>query len=128
MKLVADAKNCTGCRLCQTVCSLCHFDEVNPKKAALTIDSKFPVPGTFHPRVCNQCGACASVCPAEAITEKDGVYIIDKETCTGCGDCIEECPTNVMFLHEDSTVPIKCDLCKECIPVCTTEVLSVKKD
>ncbi|MFH0888664.1 MAG: 4Fe-4S dicluster domain-containing protein [Planctomycetota bacterium] len=143
MHLNVDAKKCTGCRVCLTVCSLYHFKEVNPKKAALMIEAKFPKPGTFEPFVCNQCGTCASVCPAEAISEKNvpmpsdtgrsvsehrsGVYIIDAEKCTGCGVCVEECPTKVMFLHDDSPVPIKCDLCKECIAVCGTKVLSVKE-
>ncbi|MEK7448297.1 MAG: 4Fe-4S dicluster domain-containing protein [Planctomycetota bacterium] len=128
MYLTADWKKCTGCRLCLSVCCLCHFDEANPKKAALAIDAKFPEPGTFHPRVCDQCGTCASVCPVEAISRnKDGVYIIDSEKCTGCGACVEACPLKVMFIHEDSIVPIKCDLCKECIPVCSTRVLSIKE-
>jgi len=126
MKLVADPGKCTGCRVCMSICSLHHFDEANPKKAALRIDAKFPTPGVFEPRICNQCGTCASVCPAEAITEKDGVYIIDPEECTGCGECIEACPAGAMFLHEDSTVPIKCDLCRECIELCSTKVLSIE--
>ncbi|MFH1230116.1 MAG: 4Fe-4S binding protein [Planctomycetota bacterium] len=127
MYLNVDASKCTGCRACLTVCSLCHFKEVNIKKAALAIEAKFPKPGHYEPRVCNQCGTCASVCPTEAISEKNGVYVIDPEQCTGCGTCVEECPTKVMFLHEDSPVPIKCDLCKECIPICAPGVLSVKE-
>lgn len=127
MYLEVNAKNCTGCRVCLTVCSLAHFKEVNPRKAALAIESKFPSPGHFEPRVCNQCGVCAGVCPAEAIAEKDGAYKIDPDKCTGCGECVEACPTKVMFLHNDSPVPIKCDLCRECIPVCGTKVLSLKE-
>jgi len=127
MYLDVDAMKCTGCRVCLTVCSLYHFKEVNPKKAALAVDAKFPKPGHYEVRVCNQCGTCASVCPVEAISEKDGVYIIDADKCTGCGECVKACPTQVMFLHEDSPVPIKCDLCKECIPLCGTKVLSLKE-
>ena len=67
MYLNVDAKKCTGCRVCLTICSLYHFKEVNPKKAALLIEAKFPKPGTFEPRVCNQCGTCASVCPVRDI-------------------------------------------------------------
>lgn len=126
MKLIADKTKCTGCRVCQIICSFAHFNEINPKKAALAIDSQFPVPGVYEPRVCNQCGACAEVCPAEAISEKNGIYVIDAEKCTGCGECVEACPNKVMFLHEDSSVPIKCDLCKECVQLCATQVLSIK--
>lgn len=89
------------------------------------IDARFPVPGVFEPRICDQCGTCADVCPVEAISLKEGVYVIDAEECTGCGECVEACPLKVMFMHEDSIVPIKCNLCKECIPVCTTRVLSL---
>jgi ferredoxin len=39
---------------------------------------------------------------------------------------VDSCPTHVMFMHEDSPVPIKCDLCKECIALCGTKVLSLK--
>ena len=127
MHLAADSKKCTGCRVCMTICSLCHFKEVNPKKAALRIDAKFPSPGTYEVLVCNQCGTCASVCPVEAISLKNGAYVIDPEKCNGCGICVEQCPTQVMFLHEDSPVPIKCDLCKECIPLCAPGVLSIKE-
>ncbi|MDI6732832.1 MAG: 4Fe-4S dicluster domain-containing protein [Planctomycetota bacterium] len=147
MYLDVDATKCTGCRVCLTICSLYHFKEINPKKAALTIDATFPKPGKYEPRVCNQCGICASVCPVEAISlparpqpdqavlagdarsgGKEGAYIIDSEKCNGCGECVRECPTQVMFLHEDSSVPIKCDLCKECIPVCAPGVLFIKDE
>ena len=125
MKLAADKTKCTGCRVCQLICSFSHFKEINPKKAALAIGAHFPVPGTYEPRVCTQCGTCAGVCPSEAIKEKDGVYIVDAELCTGCGICVDSCPNKVMVLHEDNPVAIKCDLCKECVPLCATKVLSV---
>ncbi|MFA5793931.1 MAG: 4Fe-4S binding protein [Candidatus Brocadiia bacterium] len=127
MHLISDSKKCTGCRVCLTICSISHFKEVNTKKAALAIDAQFPSPGHYDVKVCNQCGTCASVCPAEAIELKNGVYIIDGDKCTGCGSCVEECPLKVMFMHDDSTVPIKCDLCKECIAMCGPKVLSIKE-
>jgi len=41
---------------------------------------------------CIACGACAAECPVEAITEKDGKYVIDAETCLDCGACAGVCP------------------------------------
>ena len=41
---------------------------------------------------CIACGACASECPVEAITEGDGVYVVDADTCIDCGNCAEVCP------------------------------------
>ena len=30
---------------------------------------------------CVACGSCAAVCPAEAISEGDGKYVIDADAC-----------------------------------------------
>jgi ferredoxin len=125
MKLAADASKCMGCKVCQTICSLAHFREVNPKKAAIGVKATFPTPGSYEPIICIQCGHCAEVCPAEAISEKDGVFVIDKEKCTACGTCVEECPQHAMFQHPSQDAPIKCDLCRECIAMCATNVLSL---
>ena len=38
------------------------------------------------------CGACAAACPVEAITEGDGKYVIDADTCISCGSCADTCP------------------------------------
>ncbi|MBM4331774.1 MAG: 4Fe-4S dicluster domain-containing protein [Deltaproteobacteria bacterium] len=111
-------EKCTGCSLCQVICGLAHFQENNPKKAALRIERKFPEPGTFEIHVCNQCGRCQEVCPSEAIAERGGVYRIDPEKCDFCGICLEECPLKVLFTHKDFSYPIKCDLCGECVSVC----------
>ena len=34
---------------------------------------------------CVACGTCASECPADAISEGDGKYVIDADTCVDCG-------------------------------------------
>ena len=41
---------------------------------------------------CIACGACAADCPVEAISEGDGIYVIDADTCIECGNCAEVCP------------------------------------
>ena len=38
------------------------------------------------------CGACAAQCPVEAISEGDGKYVIDADTCVSCGACAGVCP------------------------------------
>ena len=42
---------------------------------------------------CIACGACAADCPVEAISEGDGIYVIDADTCIDCGACQGVCPT-----------------------------------
>ena len=44
---------------------------------------------------CVGCGACADVCPNNAITVDD-VAKIDKSKCVDCGACIDECPSGAI--------------------------------
>ena len=41
---------------------------------------------------CISCGACASECPVEAISEVDCKYVIAAATCSDCGNCSNVCP------------------------------------
>ncbi|PIE28968.1 ferredoxin [candidate division KSB3 bacterium] len=45
---------------------------------------------------CISCGACASECPVEAISEGDDQYVIDAETCTDCSACVDVCPVGAI--------------------------------
>ena len=45
---------------------------------------------------CIKCGACAAVCPCEAIEEGDAQYVIDAEKCAECGTCADGCPVNAI--------------------------------
>ena len=38
---------------------------------------------------CISCGACEGTCPAGAISEGDGQYVIDADTCMECGACAD---------------------------------------
>ncbi|MBS6601804.1 MAG: DUF362 domain-containing protein [Clostridium sp.] len=41
---------------------------------------------------CISCGACASECPVNAISQGDAAYVIDADTCIDCGSCAGVCP------------------------------------
>lgn len=45
---------------------------------------------------CINCGACAETCPVEAISEGDGVHVIDPDVCTDCGACEDACPVEAI--------------------------------
>ncbi len=45
---------------------------------------------------CFGCGACVSVCPANAIEIKDGKAIIDQKKCTKCNKCLDICAINAI--------------------------------
>jgi len=42
--------------------------------------------------LCISCGACATVCSEEAISEGDETYVIDPDKCIDCATCVDECP------------------------------------
>ena len=43
---------------------------------------------------CIACGACTSECPVDAISEGDGIFVIDEGTCIDCGACAGACPVD----------------------------------
>jgi ferredoxin len=45
---------------------------------------------------CLSCGACASECPIEAISEGQGKYEIDSAKCSDCGSCAGVCPADAI--------------------------------
>jgi ferredoxin len=120
--------NCSGCRICLLACAVENQKEMNPKKAALAVKGHFPSPGGYELKLCDQCGACAEACPAEAISEQNGVFLIDPDECTGCGICADECPNGVIFMHPDSLVPIKCTDCGACARLCPRGAITHERE
>lgn len=45
---------------------------------------------------CISCGACASNCPVEAISEGDSQFEINADTCISCGACAAGCPVEAI--------------------------------
>ena len=45
---------------------------------------------------CIACGTCADECPAGAISEGDGKYVIDPDACLDCGTCVAACPNDAI--------------------------------
>lgn len=46
---------------------------------------------------CISCGACAEVCPEEAITIET-IAEVDQDLCVGCGECTTVCPTKAIHM------------------------------
>lgn len=125
--LYGDSLKCTGCRICELYCSLCHERVLNPRKARLRVVREEPA--IDKPIACRQCAdpPCAKVCPTDAITRNDraDMVIVNESKCIGCGACVEACPFGAIWLHPERKVAIKCDLCRACVPRCPVDALSV---
>jgi len=48
---------------------------------------------------CISCGKCGNICPAKAITMKNGLPVIDRSKCIRCFCCQEFCPKGAMKVH-----------------------------
>ncbi len=112
--LVIDANKCTGCRLCEQVCSVMHEGSVNPHRARLKI-MKWEIEGEVLPMVCRQCDEppCLDICPMGAIdkNEDTGLVNVDYDKCIGCRMCISACPFGAMDYDVVGKKVMKCDLC-----------------
>jgi ferredoxin len=45
---------------------------------------------------CTGCGACAEICPVEAVKLEGDVPVVDKDWCIGCGVCSTVCPVDAV--------------------------------
>lgn len=122
--LVIDPDKCTGCRICEQVCSVWHEKVVNPYRARIKV-VKWEMEGKVIPMVCQQCddAPCIEVCPMSAIYNDDvtGAVQIDYDRCIGCGMCISTCPFGAMGYDFVGHKVIKCDLCNgdpQCVRFC----------
>ncbi len=114
---------CSGCRICELVCTWKHFGVMNPKKSAVRVMVTYPHPVVRMPIVCSQCKVpvCGDACPVGALSRMDGVVELDKDKCISCMKCADACPFGAIYSHEDVVHPIKCDLCggqPQCVEKC----------
>lgn len=147
--VIADAKNCIGCRACEVACVMAH----NHGEHVLT-------PAQFQPRIhvlkiehkhtavlCRHCedAPCANVCPNHAIEKRDDSIQVIQEKCIGCKTCVVACPFGAMevITHPapSETQPDgvfanahKCDLCAgvadepSCVASCPSNALKLIDD
>jgi carbon-monoxide dehydrogenase iron sulfur subunit len=130
---------CTGCRVCELVCSELHEGTFQPSKARIQILS-FDETVQDVPVVCQQCidAPCLEVCPQEALSRdaKTNAVVVDQELCIQCGTCVSVCVIGLdavdpqqklaIRLDEDSQMILKCDLCDgdpQCVKFCPTQAL-----
>ncbi|AWH89057.1 4Fe-4S dicluster domain-containing protein [Limnobaculum parvum] len=146
--VIADPKNCIGCRTCEVACAVVH--SADSDVANMSVKS-------FAPRIkvvrgqtvstailCRHCedAPCAEVCPNGAIVRRNNSIQVIQEKCIGCKTCAIACPYGAMSIVTKSvTVPgvitsqrqkteaLKCDLCEgvaespTCVRVCPTNAL-----
>lgn len=107
-----DADKCSGCRLCETLCSAYHaepkYGMINPRKSRIQVfrdednDIYVPIMGGHHVEVeCNS-----------------RTYLtINGKSYGQCSFCRSSCPSRDLFKDPDhSDIPLTCDACGEPMP------------
>jgi ferredoxin len=128
-QLRIDAARCqegrkTCAHECEAECAKRVFKLDDPAQAALHIRE---LPGAGAALIlCDQCGDCIVVCPAEALSRnKLGVVMINKKTCVACYTCIGFCEKDAFQRNPTLLVPYKCTSCGICVKACPHGALEI---
>ncbi|GAG03502.1 unnamed protein product, partial [marine sediment metagenome] len=112
--LVVAHEKCTGCRLCEMVCSVKHTGVNNPTRSRIHV-IKWPMEGFELPMLCQQCeeAPCIAVCPKDALSRDLtlGRVTLNYDLCIGCKMCVTACPFGGMGIDTVVQQVIKCNLC-----------------
>ena len=127
--ILVDQDKCTGCRLCEMICSVKHEGVSNPTRSRINVIKWF-MEGYHMPMICQQCmdAPCVAVCPKDALSmdEELGRVTLDYDLCIGCKMCVTACPFGGMGIDTVTNKVIKCDLCDgdpQCVRFCFPEAL-----
>jgi len=126
-----DPAACTGCRICEMVCSLSHTGTCWPERSRLRVVSE-EADGRIDsvPVLCMRCEvpACRLACPTGATFEGGpaGALLVAAEKCIGCSACVWACPFGASTLDPATNVAHRCDQCEgdpRCVRHCPTGAL-----
>jgi Fe-S-cluster-containing hydrogenase component 2 len=126
---VKDQNACMACLSCSLACAAAFYKNDNPYKENLSCIQI--VSRDDKPRVtaCPQCGSCAKVCEAGAITKNDkGIFMLSAKLCTGCGKCVTACPFQLIVKAASKPNPTKCIACGICVKACPVDILYIKEE
>jgi len=128
-RILVNVDLCSGCRLCEMVCSFSHEKAFGSSISRINV-IKEDVFGFDLPVICWHCNPCNAMenCPAEALERREeGLVFVNEEKCVGCGECLETCIIGAIKLHPETSNPLICDHCGGkplCVEKCPTKALS----
>jgi benzoyl-CoA reductase subunit BamC len=122
-----DIDKCTGCRVCESVCSAYHYEPKyslsNPARSRIRVffdeENDVYVPMKAGPYT-------------EAECEGRKAYTINGRKYEECQFCPVSCPSRPLFREPDSDIPLKCDMCGDppppegplCVAWCLDDALT----
>lgn len=122
--LSADWRRCTGCGVCELVCSFTHEGYFNPSLSRIRV-YRLDDRGVHFPVACLDCAdpPCVAACPTRAchIDTTVPVVRVAERMCIGCRECVVACPFGAAHFNAFSGKAYQCDLCggdPACVPQC----------
>ena len=131
-----DMEKCTGCRVCEYVCSMEHVKAFNPFRSRIRVVRIYPnTNAALNCRMCDD-APCVTACPRKALTQspETGVILVNDVLCNepGCDKCIKACEYGSIILEAGKAR--MCDLCGEreggpsCVEWCPEKALELTTD
>ena len=122
MRIKVERKKCSGCHLCEMVCSLFHMGVMNPERSAIRIEKDDLETSVHRPIVCRQCKEMKCL-DGEEVNDKSeqGNFLWDAGRSN-------RCPFHALTVFQGNAY--HCDLCggrPQCVKVCTPGAIRVKK-
>ena len=127
-----DINKCTGCRVCEYLCSLEKNKAFNPNASRIRVVRIYPhTNAALNCRMCEE-APCVIACPRKALSQAPETGIITvNDKCNGCGWCIKACDFGAITIDTKKVTVNICDLCHEredgplCIEWCPEDALEV---
>ena len=146
--IIHQTARCSGCRRCETTCTVSNDGKAHPYIARVKIGrnlnygkqgataaywtndgqlGNFKIDGES----CRQCADpyCGNACPVVAIgvAPNTRARVVDEAKCIGCGTCMKACPWGMATLDPEAQKAKKCLLCHgdpQCVLYCPNGALT----
>jgi carbon-monoxide dehydrogenase iron sulfur subunit len=120
MKIRVENERCSGCHLCEMVCSLFHSGAINVEKSAIRIDKDDLDSSLNSPILCRQCKEM------KCLGGEKADEALEKKKFTWGAVRAKRCPFHALPIFGEKVY--HCDLCggkPQCVKVCTPGAITV---
>ncbi len=114
MRIQIDREKCSGCHLCEMVCSLHHLGVINVEKSAIRIHKRDLEDSLHTPVLCRQCKEM------KCLNGEEGSEPLARKAFLWDRARAERCPFNALSVMGNEAY--HCDFCDgdpQCVKVCT---------